>query len=93
MDPLTGDLGLVLSADCVKAHPLALNRVALGLALLVVHLLDRWGLLEDFFPDLSEGRPSMGHREGLSVTGHLEGLNVTGHPEGRLLTGHAEVHL
>ena len=84
MDHLTGDLGLVLSADCVKAHPLALNRVALGLALLVVHLLDRWGLLEDFFPDLSEGRPSMGHREVLSVTGH---------PEGRLLTGHAEVHL
>ena len=84
MDHLKGDLGLVLSADCVKVHPLALNRVALGLALLVVHLLDRWGLLEDFFPDLSEGRPSMGHREGLSVTGH---------PEGRLLTGHAEVHL
>ena len=84
MDPLTGDLELVLSADCVKAHPLALNRVALGLALLVVHLLDRLGLLEDFFPDLSEGRPSMGHREGLSVTGP---------PEGRLLTGHAEVHL
>ena len=84
MDHLTGDLGLVLSADCVKAHPLALNRVALGLALLVVHLLDRWGLLEDFFPDISEGRPSMGHREGLSVTGP---------PEGRLLTGHAEVHL
>ena len=75
---------MVLSADCVKAHPLALNRVALGLALLVVHLLDRWGLLEDFFPDLSEGRPSMGHREGLSVKGHLEG---------RPLAGHAEVHL
>ena len=52
MDPLTGDRGLVLSADYVKAHPLALNRVALGLALLVVHLLDHWGLLEDFFPDL-----------------------------------------
>ena len=75
---------MVLSADCVKAHPLALNRVALGLALLVVHLLDRWGLLEDFFPDLSEGRLSMGHREGLSVKGHLEG---------RPLAGHAEVHL
>ena len=70
MDLLTEDRGSVLSADSVKGHPLALNRVALGLALLVVHLLDRLGLLEDFFPDLSEGRPSMGHREGLNVMGH-----------------------
>ena len=84
MAHLTGDLETVLSADCVKAHPLALKRVAIGLALLVVHLLARLGLLEDFFPDLLEGRPSMGHREGLSVTGH---------PEGHLLMDHAEVHL
>ena len=93
MAHLTGDLETVLSADCVKAHPLALKRVAIGLALLVVHLLARLGLLEDFFPELLEGRPSMGHREGLSVMGHREGLSVTGHPEGHLLMDHAEVHL
>ena len=73
MDLLTEDRGSVLSADYVKGHPLALNRVALGLALLVVHLMDRRGLLEGFFPDLSEDLLSMGHREVLSVMGHPGG--------------------
>ena len=93
MDPLTGDLDSVLSADCVRDHPLALNRVVLGLALLVVHLLDRRILLEGFFPDLSEDPLSMGRREVLSVMGHREVLSVMGHPGGRLLMAHAEVHL